>query len=274
MLPGTTICAGSSIDMQIITDLFTNYIKAATILDKDGKYAVKVAETMAQLRPQLVGKDGSLQEWTEDWPQLEKEHRHSSPMYGLYPGNVFSVKNTPNFINPIKLILNRRGDGSSGWSRAWKTALWARLRDGDHANSILKGYFKEQAFPQLFAKGGNVMQIDATMGVTAAISEMLVQSNNGVIDILPALPHDWADGEFKGVCTTGAFEIDLKWKANKLVFARILSRQGNNCNVATAAGKFIITQNGKKVKTQAMKDGSLQFATVKGAVYTLAASTK
>jgi len=268
ILPGTTICAGSSIDMQIITDLFTNYIQAAALLGKDEKYATKVAETKAHLRPQLVGKDGSLQEWTEDWPQLEKEHRHSSPMYGLYPGNVFSVKNTPNFIDPIKLMLNRRGDGSSGWSRAWKTALWARLRDGDHANLILKGYFKEQAFPQLFAKGGNVMQIDATMGMTAAISEMLVQSNNGVIDLLPALPHDWSEGEFKGVCTTGAFAVDLKWLENKLVSARILSKQGNLCRVI-AVGKFVITQNGKKVKAEILKDGSVQFATAKGGVYEL-----
>jgi len=191
----------------------------------------------------------------------------------LYPGNVFSVKNTPNFIEPIKLMLNRRGDGSSGWSRAWKTALWARLRDGDHANLILKGYFKEQAFPQLFAKGGNVMQIDATMGVTAAISEMLVQSNNGVIDLLPALPHDWTDGEFKGVCTTGAFEVDLKWKANKLFLAKILSRQGNLCRV-TAVGKFTVTQNGKKIKAVVMKDASVQFATVKDGVYELRGAGK
>ncbi|MGN6394924.1 MAG: glycosyl hydrolase family 95 catalytic domain-containing protein [Mucilaginibacter sp.] len=273
VLPGTTICAGSSIDMQIISDLFTNYMQAAALLGKDEKYAAKVGETKARLRPQLIGKDGSLQEWTEDWPQLEKEHRHSSPMYGLYPGNVFSLKNTPNFIEPIKITLNRRGDGSSGWSRAWKTALWARLREGDHANAILKGYFKEQAFPQLFAKGGSVMQIDGTMGMTAAISEMLVQSNNGFIDLLPALPHDWTEGEFKGVCTAGAFVADLKWSKNKLVSAKILSKQGNVCKL-TAGCKLIVTQNGKKVKTELTKDGLVQFATMKGIVYELVPSVK
>jgi alpha-L-fucosidase 2 len=270
MLPGTTICAGSSIDMQIITDLFSNYLHAAALLGKDNSYALKVADAKSRLRPQLVGKDGGLQEWTEDWGQLEKEHRHSSPLYGLFPGNVFSVKNTPNFVEPIKAVLNKRGDGTSGWSRAWKTALWARLRDGDRANSILKGYFKEQAFPQLFAKGGSVMQIDGTMGMTAAVSEMLIQSNNGVIDILPALPHEWNEGEFKGVCTTGAFEVDLKWKENKLASAKILSKQGNVCHVV-AANKFTVTLNRKRVKTELLKDGSVQFATIKGGIYSLIA---
>jgi len=268
MLPGTTICAGSSIDMQIITDLFSNYIKASEILAKDPDLAAKVAIAKSRLRPQLIGKDGTLQEWTEDWGQLEKQHRHSSPLYGLYPGNVFSVKNTPEFIDPIKNTLNLRGDGTSGWSRAWKTALWTRLRDGNRANSILKGYFKEQAFPQLFAKGGSVMQIDGTMGMTAAISEMLVQSNNGVIDLLPALPTEWSDGEFNGVCTTGAFELDIKWEKNKITFVKILSKQGNICHVVTGSA-LKVTANGKKVKTEKLKDGSVQFQTVKGSIYTL-----
>jgi len=266
ILPGTTICAGSSIDMEIINDLFTNYIKAASALGLDKDYAEKVSTAKSRLRPPLVGKNGALQEWTEDWPQLEKQHRHSSPMYGLYPGNVFSVNTTPELIEPIKNLLNQRGDGTSGWSRAWKTALWARLGDGNRANSILKSYFKDQAFPQLFAKGGTVMQIDATMGMTAAISEMLVQSNQGVIDLLPALPEEWHSGEFKGVCTTGAFELDLKWQQNKLTSATILSKQGNICRVYTPQ-EVSVTQNGKKVAVEKLKDGSFQFATVKSGVY-------
>jgi alpha-L-fucosidase 2 len=268
MLPGTTICAGSSIDMEIITDLFTNYIKASALLGKDVGFAAKVADAKNRLRPPLIGKDGTLQEWTEDWGQLEKQHRHSSPLYGLYPGNVFSVKNTPGFIDPIKALLNNRGDGTSGWSRAWKTALWARLRDGNRANSILKAYFKEQAFPQLFAKGGTVMQIDATMGMTAAITEMLVQSNNGIIDLLPALPDEWGDGEFKGACTTGAFELDMKWLQSKITSVKILSKEGQLCHVY-AANKLKVMLNGKKVKVEVLKDGSMQFQTVKGRVYVL-----
>ncbi|HVW97979.1 MAG TPA: glycoside hydrolase family 95 protein [Mucilaginibacter sp.] len=268
MLPGTTICAGSSIDMQIITDLFINYAAAAQELGKDTAYAGKVTATRSRLRPELIGKDGGLQEWAEDWGQLEKQHRHSSPLYGLYPGNVFSVRKTPKFIDPVKFVLNNRGDGSSGWSRAWKTALWARLNDGNHANTILKGYFKDQAFPQLFAKGGSVMQIDGTMGVTAAITEMLIRSNTDLIELLPALPDDWHDGEFKGVCAAGAFTLDIRWQQNKLTSADILSREGNLCHLY-AGGDVSVTSNGKKVKFKKMHDGSLQFATVKGQTYSV-----
>ncbi|WP_295669151.1 glycoside hydrolase family 95 protein [uncultured Mucilaginibacter sp.] len=270
MLPGTTICAGSSIDMQIITDLFTNYTRAAEILGRDTNFASKVSIAKTQLRPQLIGKDSTLQEWKEDWGQLEKQHRHSSPLYGLYPGNVFSVKNTAEFIDPIKHTLNLRGDGTSGWSRAWKTALWARLRDGNRAYAILNGYFKEQSFPQLFAKEGTVMQIDGTMGMTAAITEMLVQSNNGVIDLLPALPAAWNEGEFKGVCTIGAFQLDMQWKNNKITSVKILSKMGNICRI-TIGAPVQVTVNGKKVRAEWRKDGSVQFQTTKGGIYSLAA---
>ncbi|TSD66733.1 glycoside hydrolase family 95 protein [Inquilinus sp. KBS0705] len=269
MIPGTTICAGSSIDMQIITNLFTNYLNAAKVLNKDADYAKKVSAAKSKLRPQLIGANGELQEWTEDWPQLEKQHRHVSPLYGLYPGNVFSVKNTPQFIEPIKAVLNQRGDNSAkGWTRAWKIALWARLRDGDRANAILKGYFTE-AWPQLFTGGGGtVMQVDGTLGVTAAINELLVQSNNGVIDLLPALPGEWTEGEFNGVCTAGAFELDIKWQQSKITAVKVLSKQGQLCHINTG-GKPVITYNGKKIKYSTQQDGSLQFETQKGGVYVL-----
>jgi alpha-L-fucosidase 2 len=269
IIPGTTICDGSSIDMEIITDLFTNYIQAAGVLGKDADYTAKVAVKKIMLRPPLISKSGALQEWTEDWPQLEKQHRHSSPLYGLYPGNVFSVAATPVLIDPIKMVLNQRGDNSSmGWSRVWKTALWARLRDGNRANGILKGYLKE-SWPQLFAKGGaTVMQVDGTLGMTAAITEMLVQSNNGVIDLLPALPDEWADGEFNGVCTTGAFELVMQWKERKITKLKVLSKQGNVCHLKTN-GKVNVTLKGKKIKTQALSDGSIQFITTKGNVYNI-----
>ena len=140
------------------------------------------------------------------------------------------------------------------------------MRDGNHANSILKGYFKEQAYPQLFAKGGNVMQIDATMGMTAAISEMLVQSNLDVIDILPALPDDWEKGEFKGVCTAGAFELDIKWVAKKVTEVKILSKQGEHCHLFTG-NKITVEHGGKKVKVTVLNDGSYKFQTQKNETY-------
>lgn len=270
MVPGTTICAGSSIDMEIVKDLFVNCICAAAILGRDDSYARQVLNTTLRLRPPLIGKDGTLQEWSEDWGQLEKEHRHLSPLYGLYPGNVFSIQTTPDFIDAIKATLNQRGDGTSGWSRAWKTGLWARLHDGDRANTIMKGYFKEEAFPQLFAKCSGAMQVDGTMGITAAITEMLVQSNKGAIEILPALPSEWRDGEFKGVCATGAFELALKWNRGKPTSLHILSKRGNVCKVSSVT-KFKVSVNGKAMKTNLLKDGTLSFPTVKGGSYLLTA---
>lgn len=268
ILPGTTICEGSSIDMQIISDLFAHYIKATKILGTDGDYALKVQTARNQLRPHLIGKDGALQEWTEDWPQLEKQHRHSSPLYGLYPGDVFSVRNTPAFVDACKAVLNQRGDGTSGWSRVWKTALWARLNDGNRANSVLKGYLKEEVFTQLFAKCSGRMQVDGSMGVTAAISEMLIRSNNGVIELLPSLPDEWADGEFKGVCTTGAFELGLKWEKNKIAEVNLLSKQGQICRIVTGT-PVTVTAGGKRVAFDKLKDGSIQFATKTGGTYLL-----
>ncbi|MES1219037.1 MAG: glycoside hydrolase family 95 protein [Bacteroidota bacterium] len=270
ILPGTTICAGSSIDMQILTDLFGYYIKASRLLKTDDLFADKVNQARKKLAPPQIGKDGTLQEWADDWGQLEKEHRHASHMYGLYPGNVLSVKRTPEFIDACKAVLNLRGDGSSGWSRAWKTALWARLKDGNHAYKILKGYFKEQANPQLFAKCGAPMQVDGTLGMTAAITEMLLQSQEDVIELLPALPAEWSDGEFKGVCARGAFELNIKWQNNKIVSTEILSKQGNICRI-NAGVNVAVMCNDKKIAYKKLKDGGLEFLTVKGSRYVLKA---
>jgi alpha-L-fucosidase 2 len=268
MLPGTTICSGASIDMQILTDLFGGYVEAAGILGKDATYATEVTATRKRLPPPKAGKDGTLQEWADDWGQLEKEHRHASHMYGLYPGNVLSPVKTPALMDACKAVLEQRGDGATGWSRAWKTALWARLHDGNRANKIFKGYLKDQASPQLFAKCGKPMQVDATLGMTAAISEMLLQSHEGVIDLLPALPDEWMDGAIKGICARGAFQLQFKWEKGKVTRVELLSEQGQPCRIRTGT-KLQLTANGRKVKAQQEKDGSLTFPTTKGTIYIL-----
>ncbi|MBT87752.1 MAG: alpha-L-fucosidase, partial [Gammaproteobacteria bacterium] len=192
----TTITAGATMDIQILKDLFSYYGKATEILKKDTEYADKVLNARKRLVPSQVGKDGTLQEWMEDFGQLEDKHRHFSHMYGLFPGNVLSIAKTPELIDPIKAVLEQRGDGGTGFSRAWKMALWARLSDGDRANSIYKGYLQEQCYLSLFAKCYTPLQVDGTLGVTAAISEMLVQSHEDVIQLLPALPKEWNSGKF------------------------------------------------------------------------------
>jgi alpha-L-fucosidase 2 len=272
MLPGTTICAGSTIDMHILTDLFGYYTEACNVLGVDKEFAIKVTAARSRLVPPQIAKDGMLQEWADDWGQLEKNHRHSSHMYGLYPGNVLSVNRTPEFMDACKAVLNNRGDGASGWSRAWKVALWARLYDGNRANKIFKGYLKEQCYPQQFAMCGTPMQVDGTLGMTAGITEMLVQSHEGVIDLLPALPDEWSEGEINGVCSRGAFELKIKWNEGKLMKAQILSKQGAICRIRTHVPVSVIV-NGKKIRTKVEND-IIEFPTGKGTTYILEAKKK
>jgi alpha-L-fucosidase 2 len=264
----TTICYGSSIDMQILHDLFGYYIESAGILGLDPGFAAKVAEARNRLVPPQIGKDGTLQEWTLDMEQLEDKHRHFSHMYGLYPGNVISAKRTPQFIEGCKAVLEQRGDGGTGFSRGWKMALWARLYDGNRAEKIFRGYIKEQCYPQLFAKCFTPLQIDGTQGVAAGITEMLLQSHEDIIDLLPALPDVWNEGRFDGVCARGGFELDLTWKDQAVTELEVLSRAGESCRI-DAGGEFRVTKNGKKVKSKTHSDGSLEFQTVKGGVYKL-----
>jgi alpha-L-fucosidase 2 len=264
----TTICYGSSMDMQILTDLFGYFGAASKVLGVDQEFAAKVAAARAKLVPPQIGKNGSLQEWTEDYGQMEEKHRHFSHMYGLYPGNVLSAKRTPQYVDAIKAVLEQRGDGGTGFSHAWKMALWARLYDGERANKIFKGYIKDQAYPQLFAKCFTPLQVDGSLGVSAGITEMLMQSHEGVIDVLPALPKEWSTGRFRGVCARGAFELDMKWNAGKVASVEVLSKQGQTCRIK-AGIKATVRSDGESVKTRQLPDGSVEFPTQRGGRYLL-----
>ncbi len=264
----TTICYGSSIDIQILTDLFGYYLESEKTLGLNTNFAAEVAAKLQRLAPPQIGRDGTLQEWTEDFEQLEPNHRHNSHLYGLYPGNVISAKRTPEYIDGVKKVLDLRGDGASGWSRVWKMALWARLYDGNRANKIFKGYLKEQCYPQFFAKCGTPLQIDGTMGAAAGITEMLLQSHEGLIDLLPALPDEWKKGRFDGVCARGGFELDMIWQNNELLKVEVLSTSGNICRI-DAGGKFKVIKDGKKVASKINEDGSIEFKTIKGGLYKL-----
>jgi alpha-L-fucosidase 2 len=266
----TTICYGSSIDMQVLYDLFGYYSAAANILGTDKDFSVKVDAARRKLVPPQAGKSGALQEWTLDMEQLEKEHRHFSHLYGLYPGNVISAKRTPELVAACKSVLEQRGDGGTGFSRAWKMALWSRLYDGERANRIFKGYLKDQVYPQLFAKCYTPLQVDGSFGVTAAITEMLIQSHEGIIDLLPALPEEWAAGSYNGVCARGAFELSFEWKDKKISEASVLSKAGGICTINPRT-KVKVTSGGKAVNTRVLADGSIQFSTVAGGKYLILA---
>lgn len=262
----TTICAGASIDMQIISDLFGGYIDASKVLGVDEDLSTAVTKARARLVPPQVGSNGMLQEWAEDFEQMEDKHRHISLLYGLYPGNVISAKRTPSLIEPVKKVLEERGDEGTGFSRAWKMSLWARLYDGDRALKIFKGYLKQQSYPQLFAKCYTPLQVDGTLGVTAGITEMLLQSHEGVIDLLPALPTEWAEGKLTGACARGAFEVSFEWEKSKITKAVILSKQGGECSV-NAKIPVVIKSNGKKITFKNAGNGVIKFLTKKGEQY-------
>jgi alpha-L-fucosidase 2 len=263
---GTTICAGSSIDMQILYDLFGYFIEASKVLGKDDSFVQSVKTAREKLVSPQIGRDGSLQEWADDWKSLEKNHRHFSHMYGLYPGKVLYEKRTPALIESYKKVLEERGDASTGFSRAWKMALWARLGDGNRSNKIYKGYLKEQCCSSLFALCGKSLQVDGSFGVTAAVTEMLMQSHYGFIKLLPALPDEWNDGEFKGLCARGAFELDFAWQNKTVTKLKILSKAGAVCRIEFKQD-VKISSNGKKISFKKLPDGNVEFKTVKGFVY-------
>lgn len=265
-LQGTTICAGSSIDMQILYDLFGYYIQATVELGIKSPLVNRVSEARKQLVPPQIGASGALQEWADDWTSLEENHRHFSHLYGLYPGRALWDQRTPELIESYKKVLEERGDEGAGWSRAWKMALWARLFDGNRANKILKGYLKDQSCAQLFAICGKAMQVDGTLGATAGISEMLVQSHQGYIDLLPALPDEWDSGQFKGVRVRGGFELDLTWEAGKVTSITLKSLAGEPCRIRVTQPASVFSADGP-VESQKLRNGVLEFATQKGARY-------
>ncbi len=264
---GSQICYGSTIDTQILLDLFQEVAEASEILADDPQFRREVLKTRSKLGPMQVGKDAALQEWIDDWPQMEERHRHLAHLYGLYPGNVISPVKTPALVESVKKVLEQRGDGSVGWSRAWKTALWARLYDGNRANRILKGYLTETCNKSLFSKSGQALQVDEPLGAAAAVSEMLVQSHEGYLHLLPALPDEWsARGRFSGVVTRGAFELDYSWADGLTKQIKLVSRAGEKCRIKSDTD-LGITCDGKEIQANRDNDGTYFFLTKRNGVY-------
>jgi alpha-L-fucosidase 2 len=227
-----SVCAGSTMDNQILRELFGNTIEAAGALHVDEDFAKTLDEKRARLMPTTIGSDGRIMEWLEPLREAEPHHRHVSHLYGLHPASEISVDKTPALAEAARKTLEARGDESTGWSMAWKVNFWARLHDGEHAWKLLTDLLKPCIQGQVnYSKGGGTypnlfcghppFQIDGNFGGCAGIAEMLVQSQNGYIEFLPALPAAWATGHFDGMRVQDGGEVSARWSGGRLQLVKL-----------------------------------------------------
>ncbi|MEO7456868.1 MAG: glycoside hydrolase family 95 protein [Gemmatimonadaceae bacterium] len=267
-LTAHTMAAGPTMDTQIIRELFREFEDASTRVGADSALRDEVRRARLQLAPEQVGKHGQLQEWLDDWDDLEPEHRHLSPLWGLYPGREITPEGTPALAAAAAVTLTRRGTGGCGWSYGWKMGLQARLHDGQKSLDQFRALLTRSSLPNLFSLCGRALQIDANLGAASSIAEMLVQSHEEAMYLLPALPAEWSSGSVHGLRARGGYVVDLDWSGGAASRVVIHASSAGHC-VVRARGLSSVTRDGRPVKVERRTPETLAFDVAAGGVYEL-----